>query len=651
MGNPEEISVKRPVHSLGELSVSVLSSLLEGCQLIGPDFRYLYVNEAVLRHGRTTREALLGRTMSDCYPGIEQTEMFAILERCMRDRAPALLENEFSFPDGSSGWFELRFEPVPEGVAILSIEITERKRAEIALRRTMRALTTRSRTNQALVRATEEQRFLEDVCQIVVEAGGYQRACIELKKKPRSRAVEVARADSGAPPAGARVQTSCFEICAASETLGALRITSADPGAFDAEERNLLQEIASDVGYGIHTLRQRVAHAATQGQLVAAQRLEAVAHLAGGVAHDFNNLLSVILSYTDLALGQCTTDDQMRSDLEQIQQAGASAAALTRQLLAFSRKQLLEPRVTSPNDVIRQIDGMLERLLGDGIEIAVRLANDVGNVLVDPGQLEQVIMNLAINARDAMPHGGKLTIETENVDFDGKYADLQVALERGRYVRVSVTDTGTGMDAKTKARIFEPFFSTKDATKGTGLGLSVAYGIIRQSGGQIWVYSEPGRGTVFKTYLPRVDASPALERSRRTPKARRGDNETVLLVEDDPAVRTAAKRVLRASGYQVLAAANGNEALALAQSHESHIDLLLTDVVMPHIPGPNLAERLKAQDPSLKVLLTSGYNDEALTPYWDRDAGMRFIGKPFSASDLARRVREVLDETETLASP
>jgi len=547
-----------------DLPRHVLDSLLEGCQVIDPEYRYLYVNDALVRQARRPREGLVGLTMMECYPGIDATPMFDVLRRCAAERSASILENEFTFPDGSRGWFELRFEPVPEGIAILSVDVTERKRAELALRRTLRALTTLSRCNQALIRAVDEQRFMDDVCQEIVEAGGYRAAWIDLSVPPgSSRTQRTASAGVGdGSPNLAEARSLPLEIALRGTSLGTLTICTDEADAFDPKERALLEEISLDLGHGLETLRARQAHAGTLAQLVAAQRLEAVGRLAGGVAHDFNNLLSVILTYSGLVIDQLHAADPIRGEIEQIHAAGQRAAALTRQLLAFSRKQILEPRITNLNSVIAGIENMLRRLVGEDVNIEVHSAHDLGNALADPGQLEQVIMNLAVNARDAMPGGGKLTIETANVDLDAEYAEAHISAKPGRYVRLSVADTGSGMTDEIKHRIFEPFFTTKEAGKGTGLGLSMVYGIIKQSGGNIWVYSEPGRGTTFKIYLPLVDAPVSRQRSVQ-PHAASGNNELILLVEDEPAVRRAAQRILEKAGYRVLAAGDANEALFL----------------------------------------------------------------------------------------
>jgi PAS domain S-box-containing protein len=379
-------------------------------------------------------------------------------------------------------------------------------------------------------------------------------------------------------------------------------------------------------------------------QLRMSQKLEAIGSLAGGVAHDFNNLLSVILSYNGFALEAVREGGPLRDDLMEVQNAGKRAATLVRQLLAFSRKQMLEPRPLDLNQVTAELEKMLRRILGEDIDFARKLAPDLGMTHADPSQIEQVLLNLVVNARDAMPEGGKLTIETANVELDDEYTASNATVEPGSYVMLAVTDTGRGMDAKTRERIFEPFFTTKEKGKGTGLGLSMVYGIVKQSGGDIHVYSEPDQGTTFKIYLPRKSSAMIAESRAPTAPTRLTGNETVLVVEDEEAVCNLAKRILGAAGYTVLTAANGGDGLATCERHPEKIHLVLTDVVMPEMSGRVFAERLAKVREGIKVLYMSGYTDNAIAHHGTLDPGTKFIGKPFNAADLARKVREVLDE-------
>jgi two-component system, cell cycle sensor histidine kinase and response regulator CckA len=380
-----------------------------------------------------------------------------------------------------------------------------------------------------------------------------------------------------------------------------------------------------------------------EAQLLHAQKMEAIGRLAGGVAHDFNNLLTVILSYSDLLLEDLPAERGEREDIGEIRKAAVAASSLTRQLLAFSRQQVLQPLLLDVNSVVTATEKLLTRLLGEDVRLSTSLATGLGTVKVDPGQLEQIIMNLAVNARDAMPRGGRLTIETANVDMDEAYVRGHPVAQPGRYVMLAVSDTGTGMDAQTQARIFEPFFTTKEQGKGTGLGLATVYGIVKQSGGFIWVYSEVGHGTSFKIYLPRVDeaAAPAPAPG----DAVVGGSETVLVVEDVAAVRAVTSEMLRRYGYSVLEAADAETALRLAGKHDGEIHLLLTDVVMPDASGRELADRLTKLRPRMKVLYMSGYTDDAVVRHGVLQQGIAFLQKPFTPESLARKLRTVLERS------
>jgi two-component system, cell cycle sensor histidine kinase and response regulator CckA len=378
-------------------------------------------------------------------------------------------------------------------------------------------------------------------------------------------------------------------------------------------------------------------------QLRLSQKMEAIGCLAGGVAHDFNNLLSVILNFADFAIESVHRGDPLRDDLGEIRKAGERAAALTRQLLAFSRKQVLELQVLDLNQVVTNLERMLCRVIGEDIDLGLVLAPDVGWVQADPGQLDQVIMNLVVNARDAMPVGGKLTIETMNVELDEEYVAGHVGVKPGAYVLLAISDNGCGMDMATQQRLFEPFFTTKELGKGTGLGLSTVYGIVNQSGGNIGAYSEPGKGSTFKVYLPRVSADGVQSARSSVSQGPAVGTETVLVVEDEDAVRKVSVRILRGAQYQVLSAAGGGEALLLCEQYQGEIHLLLTDVVMPQMSGRQLAERLRGERPGLRVLYMSGYTNGAIAHQESLESGARLISKPFSAIELTRMVRTVLD--------
>ncbi len=488
--------------------VQVLDAMREGLQIIDKDWRYTYVNAAAARHGRSEVASLLGRTMLDCYPGIEQTDMFRVLRHSMVERVPRALRNEFSYPDGKTATFELRVEPCSVGIMVLSIDVSESSRLE--------------------------------------------------------------------------------------------------------------------------------------AQLLHAQKMEAVGRLAGSIAHDFNNVLSVILSYCGLLLSDLRPMDPIRADLETVQQAGQRAALLTRQLLAFSRQQLLSARVVDLNELVESAQQMFARLLGEDVEVVTYYDRRLPRVKVDPGQVDQVIMNLLVNARDAMPMGGKLTIETKRCVLDGSYASTHFDVTPGTYAMLAISDTGAGMSQDVQARIFEPFFTTKGPEKGTGLGLSTVFGIVKQSGGSVWVYSEPGQGTTFRIYFPQTAAERDEPSESTRPRSLRG-SETILLVEDQMDVRKATAKVLERNGYHVLQAANAGEALLICEQHPRSIHLLLSDVVMPRMSGAELAERLAALRPRMRVLYMSGYADAAIVQHGILDPGVAYLQKPIAPEQLCLRVREVLD--------
>lgn len=383
-----------------------------------------------------------------------------------------------------------------------------------------------------------------------------------------------------------------------------------------------------------------------EAQFRQAQKMEAIGRLAGGVAHDFNNLLGVIMGYSELARELTPSNSTIASHLNNIKRAGQRAASLTKQLLAFSRQQVQSPQVLNLNTVVHDTSKMLLRLIGEDVSLIFRPAEPLGSVRADMGQIEQILMNLVVNARDAMPGGGKIVIETGNVELDETYVEQHSPVQPGPYVRLSVSDTGSGMDATTMSRIFEPFFTTKEPGKGTGLGLSTVYGIVKQSGGYVWVYSELARGTTFKIYLPRVDGVPQAHKPEQTNVVFDGGTETILLVEDDSLLRPLTAELLRSGGYRVFEAANATAALEIARQQGTFIDLVLTDVIMPGMSGPQLVSHLQSSYPTVAILFMSGYEGDLVSQAGITDLERAVIHKPFTKKDVLTKIRSVLDEKD-----
>jgi signal transduction histidine kinase/ActR/RegA family two-component response regulator len=444
--------------------------------------------------------------------------------------------------------------------------------------------------------------------------------------------------------------TLAVPLLAPGRVLGVLVVRAARP--FDRAAIELAEAFADQAVVALEsarlyqeTTRAYEELARTQAQLVQSQKMEAMGRLAGGVAHDFNNLLTVVVGRSELLLSRAGTGSDAERQLRLVQQAALQAGRLTQQLLAFSRKQVLQPKVIDLRDLVVGIAPMLRRLIGEDVDLTVVRHDGIGRVQVDSSQLEQVILNLVVNARDAMPDGGRLTIEVADTVLDAAYASEHVAVTPGPYVMLAVTDTGVGMDAETQARIFEPFFTTKEPGRGTGLGLSTVYGIIKQSGGNIWVYSEPGRGTTFKVYLPQVLDQPTADRAEAPTAPIRGGQETVLLVEDEASVRELAREALEMSGYTVLEAQNGGAALLVAEQYRGPIDAILTDVVMPEMSGPELVRRLVGIRPEIRVVYMSGYTGNTIERHGLLDPGTVFLPKPFSPRALATTIRAALDRS------
>jgi two-component system cell cycle sensor histidine kinase/response regulator CckA len=606
--------------------------------------RFLRVNQAFAHWCRLGDPAeAVGKTDFDIFAREHAEAALRTEQEIMRTGRPVVdLEEEETWPDRPSTWVSTTKMPLRDaaggviGTFGISRDITERKRAEELLRRSeadyrdlveyaplgIYRSTPQGRfltVNPALVRmlgyASPEELLRLDVARdVYADAEDRARLLVQFEGRDEVRAEAEWKRKDGA-------------LVAVRLNVRMIRRPAAEIECFEGLVEDVTQQRS------------------LENQFRQAQRMEAVGRLAGGVAHDFNNVLTAITGYSDLLLEDLGPEDPKRSDVQEIRVAAQRAAALTRQLLAFSRKQVFQSRVLDLNTTVQTLDKMLRRLIGEDVKLECALAGGLGAVRADPAQMEQVILNLAVNARDAMPSGGRLTIETANVDLDETYAREHAGAVPGAYAMLAVSDTGIGMDAETRLHIFEPFFTTKEQGKGTGLGLSTVYGIVKQSGGYVWVYSEPGRGSTFKIYLPRVDEP--VEAAELTPAAQPavGGGETVLLAEDDASVRNIVAEVLTEKGYRVLRAPDGQAALEMARAHQGDLQLLVTDLVMPGMTGRELAEALAAVRPSVRVLYMSGYTDDAVVRHGVLAEGMPYLQKPFAPDALAHKVREVLDRS------
>jgi two-component system cell cycle sensor histidine kinase/response regulator CckA len=596
----------------------------------------LYINPAYEKIWGRSRQSLYDNPASfmDPLPPEDRIRLQDYVGRIQHGETPGRLEHRVIHQDGSVRWVISHAVPIfnEQGevyrITGIALDITESRKAQLALEESVERFRMLTDASFDAISVAQDGRIYE-VNQGFLQIFGYDRVEEVVSRRITDFYAEESRAE-----AEQRIATNgegSYEF-----------VGERKDGKKILIEATARMQFTDGKASRITALRDVTERRALENQFRQAQKMEAVGRLAGGVAHDFNNLLTVILSYTDMLIEGVTPKDPRAEDLDQIRKAALAAAALTRQLLAFSRQQVIEPRLLELNEVVSSSVKMLQRLIGEDVELTTALVSEPLTLMIDPGQLEQVIMNLAVNARDAMPTGGKLTLETTSVTMDAEYVRDHWPTHVGRFAMLAISDTGCGMDEATRSRIFEPFFTTKGLGKGTGLGLATVYGIVKQSNGFVWVYSEPEHGSTFKIYLPLVEAPAEPFAGKIEQTAPTGGTETILLAEDAAAVRVAVRQSLERFGYTVIEAPNGAVALSAAE-HTRTIDLLLTDVVMPEMSGRELAERFTQIRPNTHVLFMSGYTDDAIIRHGVLRPGTAYIQKPFSAELLANKVREVLD--------
>ena len=609
---------------------AILESALDCLVTVDHEGRIVELNRAAEKILGHARSEILGSRIDRIIAASEVERCHEVLGQCLASGKGQRIEISARCADGSERPFEGAITPMQlDGRRLLTAHLrdnTERKRAEDSLRgsaRQFRALF--EGAMDAMVIADDEGRYVEA-----------NAAACALYGLTRPALLGHWIGDFAEP--GFDFQGAWCTLGETGRAKGDFRLVRADQ-----EVRDVELAATADFLPGSHlvVLRDITERRQLEAQLRQSQKMEAVGRLAGGIAHDFNNLLAVISGYTELLLPSLSAEGPQRARAQGILSAVDRAAGLTRQLLAFSRRQVLQPKVFDLNAVVAEVAKMARRLIGEDVELLTHLDPQLGRLKADPGQIEQVLMNLLVNARDAMPQGGTVSVETGNVVLDAAYVREHLGARPGRFVVLRVSDTGFGMSPETQRHIFEPFFTTKEKGKGTGLGLATVYGIVKQSDGYIWVDSQPGHGTRFQIFLPRVDAQ-AETVSPVVTDTDLGGTETVLLVEDEEMLRSMAQEILVASGYHVLTASSGEEAMAVAGAHAGPIHLLLTDVVMPGMSGRQLARRLKPLRPETRVLYASGYTDDAIVQHGVLEPGAAFLQKPFTLAALSQKVREVL---------
>jgi PAS domain S-box-containing protein len=642
------------LHESEERYRTVLENIEDGYYETNLPGDLTFFNDSLCRMLGYSRDEMMGMSNKQYTDEENRKKLFAAFNEVYRTGKPTKgFDWQVFTKDGRTLFGEVSVSLIkdskgePIGFRGIARDITERKQAEEALRTEKQRFETLLENAPFGVIMIDKQGILKYVNSKFIELFGYDLNEIPNGKEwfrkaypdpnYRHQVIETWINDSNISKPGEKIPR-IFTVHCKDGTEKIIRFITVQLGTGEylvsCEDITLVERAEEE-------------KAALAEQLRQSQKMEAIGRLAGGIAHDFNNLLTVIRGYSQLSLMDLKGNEKLKGHLDEVQKATQKASDLTHHLLAFSRRQIMEMKILDLNALLKDLDRMLHRVIGEDIELTYLLSDNIGKVRVDPGQMEQVILNLAVNARDAMPSGGRLTIETSNAELDEAYAHTHLGSKPGRYVMMSVSDTGLGMSPEVRERAFEPFFTTKDKGKGTGLGLSTCYGIVKQSGGNIWAYSEPGRGTTFKIYLPWVEEVPKEMKHKVEAAEILKGTETILAVEDEIEVRKLVAQILKGQGYTVIEASDGEEAIKAAQKNSGkEIHLLLTDVIMPGMSGRELAVTLGLQHPNLKVLYMSGYTDDAIVHHGVLEEGVNYIQKPFTLDALARKVREVLDQKE-----
>ncbi|GAB4370660.1 MAG: hypothetical protein Kow0042_13030 [Calditrichia bacterium] len=644
----ERKKVEEALRESEELYRAVVENSHNGILIVGEDYKFIYVNDKLCEILGRSRDEIVGYDFREF---LDEESKTLVADRYIRRRRGEEVPSRYTFnvvrKNGEKRRVEISSVVVRDTKNRIRTvgqirDIIEQEQAELQREAALRAMQESEEKYRNLIQHSGDAIYLLYNRRFEVINEKFQEMfglTLEDVNKPDFDFISLV-----APKSRPMVEDRARRLAAGEKLEPKYEFTALNAAGEEIEVETSVTYIKYKEGIATQgIIRDITERKRLEEQLRQAQKMEAVGQLAGGVAHDFNNLLTVINGYCDLLLYQ-ELPEKVRGPIDQIHKTGKRATRLVSQLLAFSRRQIIQPKIVNINDLILDQHKMLSRLLGEDIEIDLHLDSELGVVRVDPGQMEQVIMNIAVNARDAMPFGGKLTIETQNVEFDKDYVRTHAGAKAGYYVMLAISDNGVGMDEATCSRIFEPFFTTKGRDKGTGLGLSTVYGIVKQNEGFIYVYSELQKGTTFKIYLPRTRMTPQATDAPTGNQPELRGSETILLVEDDPSVLELTRIALSEYGYTVLSATNGEEALRIHRQYSGTIDLLLTDVIMPSMGGKELAEKMLEENPQLKIIYISGYTDNAIAHYGVLEEGVEFVEKPYSHLKLIKRIRQVLDK-------